>query len=82
METNILVNYFKTNINYLNLLPIYNVLGEFKDDKINGNGTLNYSNSKGKYEGSFNDGLREGTGTLFYDGNKYVGKLTFLSILF
>ncbi len=51
-------------------------------DKINGNGTLNYSNSKGKYEGTFNDGLREGTGTLFYDGNKYVGKLLFSAFCF
>ena len=52
-----------------------NIQGEFKDDKINGYGILQYSNYTGKYEGTFNDGLREGTGTFIYDGNKYVGKL-------
>lgn len=47
--------------------------GEFKDNKINGEGT--YTTADGKYEGKFKDGMYNGKGTYIYsDGSKYEGE--------
>ena len=49
-------------------------VGEFKDGKPNGQGTLTLSDGT-KYVGEFKDGLENGQGTLTsYDGSKYVGE--------
>jgi len=49
-------------------------VGEFKDDKFNGQGTYTYVNGD-KYVGQFNDGKGNGQGTYTYaNGNKYVGE--------
>ena len=48
--------------------------GEFKNDKINGQGTLTTPDGR-KYVGEWKDGERNGQGTLTSpDGGKYVGE--------
>lgn len=48
-------------------------VGEFKDNKLNGQGTFIYPRG-GKYEGGWRDNNRHGQGTMTYaNGNKYVG---------
>ena len=49
-------------------------VGEFKDDKRNGQGTFTYASGE-KYVGEFKDDKRNGQGTYTYaDGEKYVGE--------
>ena len=49
-------------------------VGEFKDDKPNGQGTYTWSDGR-KYEGEFKDGYRNGQGTYTLpNGSKYVGE--------
>ena len=49
-------------------------VGEFKDDKQNGQGTFTYA-SGDKYVGEFKDGKRHGQSTYtFASGDKYVGQ--------
>ena len=49
-------------------------VGEFKEDKIHGQGTYTYANG-GKYIGEYKDDKRHGQGTYtFTDGGKYVGE--------
>lgn len=49
-------------------------VGEGKDNKRNGHGTLNWPNGS-KYVGEWKDGKRNGQGTLTWiDGDKYVGE--------
>jgi hypothetical protein len=49
-------------------------VGQFKDDKPNGQGTYTHANGN-KYDGEFKDGKRNGQGTYTYaDGGKYVGE--------
>jgi hypothetical protein len=49
-------------------------VGEFKDGKRNGQGTLTLPNGE-KYVGAFRDGVRHGQGTYTWpDGRKYVGE--------
>ncbi len=49
-------------------------VGEFKNDKIDGQGTLTWSNGD-KYVGEWKDNVRHGSGTLTYsDGREYVGE--------
>ena len=49
-------------------------VGEFKDDKRNGQGTFTYANGI-KYVGKFKDDMFSGQGTYTdADGNKYVGE--------
>ena len=49
-------------------------VGEFKDSKRNGQGTLTYANGD-KYVGDFKDDLSSGQGTYIWnDGDKYVGE--------
>ncbi len=50
-------------------------VGDFFDDKLDGEGTYHIFISKSRYEGSFKENLFEGSGTLYYsDGGKYVGQ--------
>jgi hypothetical protein len=50
-------------------------IGQFKDDKINGQGTFAHA-SGDKYEGQFKDDKYDGQGTfIFANGKKYVGQL-------
>ena len=50
-------------------------VGEFKDDKRNGQGTFTFADGE-KYVGEFKDDKRNGQGTYTYaDGEKYVGEL-------
>ena len=50
-------------------------VGEFKDGKENGHGTLIAVNGKDRYVGEFKDGKMNGQGTLYYaNGDKYVGE--------
>ena len=47
--------------------------GEWKNDKIHGQGTFTYANGD-KYVGNYKDGERHGQGTFtFANGDKYVG---------
>jgi len=49
-------------------------VGEWKDGKTHGQGTMNFPNGL-KYEGEFKDGKGNGQGTLTWsDGKKYVGE--------
>jgi len=49
-------------------------VGEWKDDKRNGQGTYTYADGN-KYVGQFKDDKRNGQGTFtFANGNKYVGQ--------
>ena len=49
-------------------------VGEFKDGKPNGQGTLTLSDG-GKYVGEFKEGKRHGQGTKTWsNGDKYVGE--------
>jgi hypothetical protein len=49
-------------------------VGEFKDNKHHGQGTLTYANGD-KYVGEFKDGKQHGQGTVTYaSGAKYVGE--------
>src|SRR6266404_7190740 len=49
-------------------------VGEFKDGKKNGQGTVTYDDGS-KYVGEFKDGKRNGWGTYTYtDGSKLVGE--------
>ncbi len=49
-------------------------VGEFKDNKYNGQGTFTYANGY-KYVGEFKDDLPNGQGTFTYaNGDKYVGE--------
>src|SRR5215472_6517344 len=48
-------------------------VGEFRDNKKNGQGTLTFANGD-KYVGAWSDGKENGQGTYtFSDGDKYVG---------
>ena len=50
-------------------------VGEFKNDKFNGQGTLTYADGGNKYVGEFKDDLLNGQGTYTYaNGDKYVGE--------
>ena len=50
-------------------------VGEFKEDKRNGQGTFTFLNGS-KYVGEFKDGKMQGQGTYTWvDGNKYVGNM-------
>ena len=49
-------------------------IGEFKDNKKNGRGTLTYENSSKSYNGSFKNDKFDGKGILtFENGSKYQG---------
>ena len=49
-------------------------VGEFKNDKFNGEGTYTYPDGY-RYEGEYKDGERTGKGIYTYsDGSKYVGE--------
>ena len=49
-------------------------IGEFKDDKYHGQGTLKFADGE-KYIGEFKDDKRHGQGTYTSpDGTKYVGE--------
>ena len=49
-------------------------VGEFKDNKINGQGSLTYVNG-GKYVGEWRDSKRNGQGTYTYaNGDTYIGE--------
>ena len=49
-------------------------VGEFRDDKYNGQGTYTYANGD-KYVGGYRDGKKNGQGTFtFADGSKYLGE--------
>ena len=49
-------------------------VGQMKDGKRNGQGTMTYANGD-KYVGQWNDDQRNGQGTMTYaNGNKYVGE--------
>lgn len=51
-----------------------NYVGEFRDGKPHGQGTMSYPGSN-KYVGEWRDGKREGEGTMWYPiGHKYVGE--------
>ncbi len=51
-----------------------NYIGEYKDDKMHGQGTYTYA-SGAKYVGEFKDGKKHGQGTYTYaNGAKYVGE--------
>ena len=50
-------------------------LGQFKNNKRNGKGTLYYSNHEIKYEGNFVDDKFEGRGKMFFEnGEYYIGE--------
>jgi hypothetical protein len=50
-------------------------VGEFKDDKLNGQGTITFADG-GRYVGEFKDDKLNGQGTFtFADGGRYVGEL-------
>ena len=53
-------------------------VGEYKDDKLNGQGTYTFGdgpNKGDKYVGEYKDDKRNGQGTYTYaNGNKYVGE--------
>ena len=50
-------------------------LGQFKNNKKNGKGTLYYSNHEIKYEGNFVDDKFEGRGKMFFEnGEYYIGE--------
>ena len=49
-------------------------VGEFKDDKRNGQGTQTYASGNGGYVGEWKDGKRNGQGTETYKGSKYIGE--------
>ena len=49
--------------------------GEWKDDKLNGSGTMIFANATGKYQGNFKDNVRDGKGTMIYsNGEQYDGQ--------
>ena len=51
-------------------------VGEFRDDKMNGQGTFAWPNGT-QYVGNFSDGKMSGQGTLTWaDGSKYVGQFS------
>lgn len=51
-------------------------VGEFRDDRMNGQGTFTWPNGT-KYVGDFSNGKMEGQGTLTWiDGRKYVGQFS------
>lgn len=50
-------------------------VGQMKNKKFVGEGTLYYNNSGDLYKGKFKDGLKHGYGELqFYNGDKYIGE--------
>lgn len=50
-------------------------VGQIKNQKFDGNGTLYYNESGDLYKGQFKNGLKHGQGELqFYNGDKYVGE--------
>ena len=53
-------------------------VGEFRNDKIHGQGTFTFSKSGNKYVGEFRNGKKHGQGTFYFaeSGNKYVGEFT------
>ena len=52
----------------------YKYVGEWKDNKQNGQGTANWSNGD-KYVGNYKGGKKNGQGTYIYaDGEKYFGE--------
>lgn len=67
------------NVRYHNCFGTYTVdgdkyVGEFKDDKLNGQGTYTYADGT-KYVGEFKDGKANGQFTVTYaNGDKYVGE--------
>ena len=52
----------------------YNYVGEFRNGKPHGQGTMSYPGSY-RYVGEWKDGKRDGDGTMWYPiGHKYVGE--------
>jgi hypothetical protein len=49
-------------------------VGEFKDDKRNGQGTATFASGSGGYVGEWKDGKYNGQGTHTFKGSKYVGE--------
>jgi hypothetical protein len=50
-------------------------VGQIKNQKFYGKGTLYYNDSGDLYKGSFKDGLKHGHGELkYYNGDKYIGE--------
>ena len=49
-------------------------VGEFKDDKRNGQGTQTFASGSGGYAGEWKDGKWNGQGTSTFKGTKYVGE--------
>ena len=49
-------------------------VGEFKDDKRNGQGTQTFASGSGGYAGEWKDGKYNGQGTYTFKGTKYVGE--------
>ena len=49
-------------------------VGEFKDDKRNGQGTQTFASGSGGYTGEWKDGKYNGQGTYTFKGTKYVGE--------
>ncbi len=47
--------------------------GEWKEDKLSGNGTLIWKNGQ-KYVGEFKDGLRHGEGILYSPNNEITNQ--------
>ncbi len=54
-------------------------VGEFRDDKFNGKGTLYAPNGSVRYVGEFQDGKFNGQGTFTYANGKYVGQFQMTS---
>ena len=50
-------------------------VGQMKNQKFDGEGTLYYNNTGDLYKGNFKDGMKHGLGELqFYSGDKYIGE--------
>jgi hypothetical protein len=49
-------------------------IGQIKNNKYHGKGTIYYNETGNLYKGKFNNGLKHGFGKLqFYNGDKYIG---------
>jgi hypothetical protein len=50
-------------------------VGQMKNQKFDGEGTLYYNDTGDLYKGNFKDGMKHGLGELqFYSGDKYIGE--------
>ena len=59
---------------YKNIMRSYKYVGEYKDGKLNGQGTYTWDNGN-KFVGEFKDGTANGQGTMTWVyGDKYVGE--------